>query len=196
MFTLGVLSNQTKITIQWEVIIPILCVVMFIILIRTIILIFMNQRLVSYIKMNEYEKALQTAEKLDKGLLTHSLNSDLNKLTLALLYLYKERKQDCQTYLTKIANRQLIMAKNYREAVIAFSNHDRELSDQAISRFENSPKPTNTKLFCYEKYKHNLLVIKEFCLDKNDETVKALKNLVEEEHSLQGDIILKLFIPN
>lgn len=52
----------------------------------------------------------------------------------------------------------------------------------------------NKKLISYEKYKYNLFVIKEFCANKNDKTLKELKELVKDDNSLQSKVISKLFI--
>lgn len=72
MLKYNFLDGQTKVNIHWEVIIPIICVVIIFVLIRSIISIIYSKRVTNNIRTKEYEKALHNAKILNKNSWTHT----------------------------------------------------------------------------------------------------------------------------
>lgn len=196
MLAVNFIVGQTKVTIHWEVILPIICFVIIFVLIRSIISIIYGKRVADNIKTKEYEKALHNAKILNRNCWTHTLNEDLTKLMLALLNLYFDNKQEFLDKISKIKNSQLIAIKYFWEAVYFYSDMDIERANQLLTVFLNSSALINKKIVDYGIYKSRLLAIHNYCENKNDETLNALKDVIQKQDSLQSDLIAKLFLSN
>ena len=189
------ITDQTKITIHWDYILITIGAVLLIRVFVGIIRVRYNfGSIKKSIDNKDYDKALSVAVRFEKELKrNHSVSADSLRITIAILYLFSENKSVCRNYLDVVINSELLMSKFFWKALIALSENEQESFAQYRLSFNGAPRPENVELPDYDTLNNYLTVIQRYCEDKNEETFARMNSLIENDDSLRGNAIAKLF---